>query len=425
MTNTPLSCLFSGIARALPVIAWNALLTLIGLLLIAITGEIYYRVKLPFVALSKPRHFVKDVGYLYKPHAEVRATNLSEFWTISRTNSLGFLDREPLSPQRTAESCHIAVIGDSFVEASQVPIEAKFHVRLEQEARRKLPNLDVTTSAFGRDNTGPVSQLPFYDHYVQRLKPDLLVLVLVHNDFENSSTFLRSTVLRYGHYPFNRLALTTAYAVRSTTGEIQLRSPQRISPTELARPRVFSLDISRLFLGRILYRHLIDRRTGIRRHFRDESGKCICCPSSSNDKRFSEPHDFQMHFLKNDLDSPCNDAFDFLGFALDSFQQMAQRDGASLVALATDSLWAYPKPREATEQGYHSLVRKLMEARGIPLIDLYDYVLRQGRRIEDGRFALDGHWNVQGHQWVAEALLEYLERNQSVCDTASAGAGTP
>ena len=425
MTNTRLTWLFSGIVRALPVIAWNALLSLIGLLLIAVTGEIYLRVKLPFVALSKPRHFVKDVGYLYKPHVEVRATNLSEFWTISRTNSLGFLDREPLSPQRAAESCHIAVIGDSFVEASQVPIEAKFHVRLEHEARRKLPNLDVTTSAFGRDNTGPVNQLPFYDHYVQRLKPDLLVLVIVHNDFENSSTFLRSTRLRYGQYPFNRLALTTAYAVRSTTGEIQLRSPQRISPAELGKPGIFSFGTTRSFLGRVFYRHIIDKRTGMRRYFRGESGKCICCSNTSSDKRFNEDHDFHLHFLKNDLESPCRDAFDFLGFALESFQQMAQRDGASLVVLATDSLWTYPKSKEATDQGYHILVRKLTEARGIPLIDLYDYVLRQGRRIEDGRFALDGHWNVQGHQWVAEALLEYLERNQSVCDTASTGAGTP
>ena len=442
MTNPPPALppsRISGVARALPVLAWNALLSLIGLLLIAVTGEIYYRVKLPFVALSKPRHFVKDVGYLYKPHAEVRSTNLSEFWTISRANSLGFLDREPLSPQRTAESCHIAVIGDSFVAASQVPIAAKFHVRLEHEARRKLPNLDVTTSAFGRDATGPVNQLPFYEHYVQRLKPDLLVLVIVHNDFENSST-----LLNYEHYPSRQFALTMAHAERSTTGEIRLRPPLHRSfarqfaltmdhaerstteETEFAELGIYSEVLSRSFLAKIFYRHMIDRMTAMQRGYsRKESEKCICCPRNSSDKKFSEDHDYRIHFLKNDLHGPCKDAFDFLGFALDRFQQMARRDGASLVVLATDTLRDYPRSEDEAYQGYHILARKLTEARGIPFIDLYDYVVRQGGRVEDGRFALDRHWNIQGHQWAAEALLEYLERNQWVCDTDSTSAGTP
>lgn len=425
--ESPASTRISGVTRALPIIAWNALLSLIGLLLIAVTGEIYYRVKLPFVVISKPRHFVKDVGYLYRPHAEVRSTNLSEFWTISRANSLGFLDREPLSPQRTAESCHIAMIGDSFVAASQVPIEAKFHVRLEHEARRKLPNLDVTTSAFGRDATGPVNQLPFYEHYVQHLKPDLLVLAIVHNDFENSSP-----VLYDEHYPSRQFALTMAHAVRSSTGEIRLVPPrlrafaELVERAELAAPGIYSRVLSKSFLGQVFYRHMIDRMTAIHsRYSRDESGKCICCSKTSSDRKFSENHDFQMHFLKNDLHGPCKDAFDFLGFALDRFQQMAQRDGASLVVLATDTLRDYPRSEEAADKGYHILARKLTEARGIPFIDLYDYIVRQGGRTDDGRFALDRHWNIQGHQWAAEALLEYLERNQSVCDTYSADAGTP
>ena len=132
-----------------------------------------------------------------------------------------------------------------------------------------------------------------------------------------------------------------------------------------------------------------------------------------------------MNFLKNDLHGPCKDAFDFLGFALDRFQQMAQRDGASLAVLATDTLRDNPKSEDANDQGFHLLARKLTEARGIPFIDLYDYVVRQGGRIEDGRFALDRHWNSQGHQWAAEALLEYLERNQAVCDTYFADTGTP
>ena len=80
-------------------------------------------------------------------------------------------------------SCHVSVIGDSFVDAMQVPVAAKVHVRLEALAARRLPRLDVTTSAFGMFDTGQIAQLPFYDTYARRLHPKLLVLVFFHNDF--------------------------------------------------------------------------------------------------------------------------------------------------------------------------------------------------------------------------------------------------
>ena len=415
--------------RAFTVIGWNALLSLTGLLLVAVTGEIYLRVKLPFAVVSKPRHFVKDVGYLYKPYAEVRATNLSEFWTTTRVNSLGFLDREPLSPQRAAESCHIAVIGDSFVLASEVPIEAKFHVRLEHEARRKLPNLDVTTSAFGVGASGPVNQLPLYERYVRPLKPNLLVLSMAFNDFKDSSS-----LLRYWDYQFRFDGLPMAHAVRSPTGEIQLKSPVPNLAVSGNRSAVLEL-FSKSFLGGILISNSegIYRKTinGLKAVVLGESAaegeertRCLCCPRTSSDE-YRKPHDFRSHLFSDNLHGPCKDVLDFLGFALDSFQKMAQQDGASLVILATDTLWTYPKFRKEPDQRYHILVRQLAEARGIPIVDHYDYIIRQGGRSEDGTFPLDRHWNAQGHQWAAEALLEYLERNQSICDTDSAVAGTP
>ena len=70
------------------------------------------------------------------------------------------------------------------------------------------------------------------------------------------------------------------------------------------------------------------------------------------------------------------------------------------------------------------LLREMADIRGIPVIDLYDYLLRQGGRIESRlsamRFAHDRHWNETGHRWAAEAVLEYLKENQGICDTRTA-----
>ena len=56
------------------------------------------------------------------------------------------------------------------------------------------------------------------------------------------------------------------------------------------------------------------------------------------------------------------------------------------------------------------------EARGIPVIDQYGYILRQGGRIEDAHWPHDRHWSPTGHRWAAEALFEWIERHQDVCN---------
>ena len=137
------------VIKVLRVVAYNVLFTFVGLILIALVGEGYLRLTMPFLKTNATPHFVQGVGYLRAPNSEVRYTNGLDFWTISRTNSLGFLDHEPINPQRAAESCHIAMIGDSVVEAREVPIADKFHVRLEELAARHLPHLDITTAAYG------------------------------------------------------------------------------------------------------------------------------------------------------------------------------------------------------------------------------------------------------------------------------------
>lgn len=120
------------------------------------------------------------------------------------------------------------------------------------------------------------------------------------------------------------------------------------------------------------------------------------------------------------------EAFELTEFGLDQFKERADRDGASLAILATESLSASAKgPWDKTEgRTPGDFLRGMAEMRGIPVIDLYDYMIRQGGRIEDRllamRFAHDLHWSEIGHRWAAEAVLAYLKENQSICDTKPA-----
>ena len=206
--------------RALRLIGWNTLLLVAGLALIGLAGETWLRSTAPFRKAPSPQVFVPGVGLLRPPDTEIRWTNELDYWTVSRTNRLGFLDREPPSPERAAGSCHVDVIGDSFVEAKQVPIPEKFHVRLEEMAARELPALDVTTSAFGRGGTGQINQLAFYDAYVRPLRPKLVVLVFVPNDFIDNLPFWMAS--RRGLDPEH---LPYVSAARAEDGSLRLCPP--------------------------------------------------------------------------------------------------------------------------------------------------------------------------------------------------------
>jgi len=116
-------------------------------------------------------------------------------------------------------------------------------------------------------------------------------------------------------------------------------------------------------------------------------------------------------FRQKDLPPFFEAALDFTAFGLDQFKQRADRDGASLVILSTHTMGSRGDP------GYDRMYT-LASARGIPVIDQYDYILSQGAEIKDARWPRDWHWNAAGHQWAAEALLEYLKRNPAVCRAA-------
>lgn len=97
-----------------------------------------------FIEGSIPYRFVDGVGLIREPNAEMRYANWDDDdFVVSRTNSLGFLYREPVSAELAAAGCHIAFIGDSFLETREVSIADKFHMRPEEMA---APNCRIWTS---------------------------------------------------------------------------------------------------------------------------------------------------------------------------------------------------------------------------------------------------------------------------------------
>ena len=417
------------------VLCWNAAWTAVGLALIVAAGEAWCRLTMPFAESSIPTHFVHDVGMMMKPDTETYHTNNLDFWTISRTNNLGFLDRQPSSAERAANSCHVAIIGDSFVAAKQIPIADKVQVRLEDLAAQRLPQLDVTTSAYAYPGTGQINQIPYYDEYAQHMRPKLVVLVFVPNDYVNNVTGLWAMV-NYEH-PERQPYLT---GKRNRQGVIKLRPPSVDFKT-----RRFSMRRKRwIFLSRSLgvlqdsfledlWNRSLDKAARVS-HFVAKLGalglrypvpqtECARAALMNHSSIFhpwlddwswfddwaSEGRSVGSLFSRRrDLPRAIERALDYTAFSLDQFKERADHDNFRLVILSVHLMGTEGDPSFDRMYG-------MAETRGIPVINQHDWIVRQRGRVKDANWAHDSHWNVTGHHWAAEALLEYIERNQDVC----------
>ena len=420
--------------------AWNILLALAGLALIAAAGEVYLRASAPsdseFDGVH-PRQFQPGAGRTYRPNSEVRATNGLDFWQASRANSLGFLDREPLSPQDAAASCHVAVIGDSFVEAPHVPIAGKIQARLEDIAAARMPSLDVTASAFGVSDTGQVNQLPYYDRFARSSRPNLIVLVFVSNDFKDNSSVLKAMAPR----AWDPVKSPYATAYKREDGNVALRPPDPGHESHIFGAgagggweaiqqslRLLGIetraDDGWTFSQVVEYRILSTSRfiNWVNKKWKSarpseynvlERARILserpCCENILDGWTPREYWAIDKVFKREDPLPPVfQDAVDYTAFALDEFKARADRDGARLVILSSYTM-------ESRGDPLFDRMSAMAQERGMPVIDQYAYIKRQGYKMEDARFKHDFHWSANGHLWAAEALMEWIERNPDVC----------
>ena len=407
------------------VAGWNLLASALGCLSLGIAIETCFRwfgpPRAPVVNLAEqPAYwrFVPGVGLLRPPHSELHYSDGREYWTVQRANSLGFLDREPIEPDRAAESCHIAVIGDSMVEAREVSVSEKLQVVLEEMAAREAPHLDVTTSAFGIQNTGQMNQLAFYDRYARRLDPDLVILVVHRNDIHHDNAPHR-------HRPTVSSRLKHGLAIRDENGGIRWFPPAldfSAAAFPLASERLDSWRTRALYPAARVS-HVI-RWLGARTLwlYHDVPGSITASNTPGNGAHVSElPAGLTVSRWFASSDDSSNDdpigryrqnlrsrsgtaAFDeSRGLSAVSLQQFKRRtghDGAALVILDAH--------RNSDGWTVHTL-RETAGALGIPVVNYGEYVTRQGGRIEDLYWSTDTHWTPAGHRRAAEAIWNHIE----------------
>lgn len=169
---------------------------------------------LRLAGISYPYLYIPDpyTGYAPRPNAE--AWWKKEGAAYLRINSVGFRDHEH-AIQKPSGTLRIAVLGDSYTEALQVPIEQTYWSIVGQELQgcQALAGRQAEVINFGVSGYGTTQELLTLRHKVWSYSPDIVILAfLTGNDVRDNSRVLNDDPMRpYFAYKDGRLVLDETF----------------------------------------------------------------------------------------------------------------------------------------------------------------------------------------------------------------------
>jgi hypothetical protein len=158
--------------------------------------ELGVRLWMPQFPLTEPAHDVlfltpdRTVGWKHPESFTFfwngRNPYCIEFRVPVTTNNFGFRDHD-WRTGKAADTVRIAVLGDSFIEAIQVPLEQTSTRLLERLLTARFPGKSLETLNFGVSNYSVGQYLILYDEYVRRFQPDYVVVFASYLNFTRTT----------------------------------------------------------------------------------------------------------------------------------------------------------------------------------------------------------------------------------------------
>jgi hypothetical protein len=295
------------------------------------------------------------------------------------TNSLGHRDRER-SFEKPPGTHRILMLGDSFCEGYQVPLEALVHVRLEAMLRKHTPEKPVEVLNACVQGYGMAQEWLYLRREGARLAPDAVLLMLnLGNDFHDSF---------HGFTPSSKPSFDWEEAGLAYY-------PAKVSAL---RMMAINYGLTRSQVLRLVYRYGIKRS---RWAFRvaGQMGLLSTVPNKpvSDENRLRMRHIGQA--IVERMDGFCRERG--MGFFVFMFPH-----GADVRVLA--------RGERPMASFFEKEMAAFLEAREIP----YTSAVGPFReKWEEGRapYLLNGrgHWSEEGHKVAAEILFEHLKAREA------------
>jgi lysophospholipase L1-like esterase len=274
-----------------------------------------------------------------------------------------------------AGALRIAIIGDSFVEALQVPYDASLAEQLEGMAGGR-----VQVYRFGISGA-PLSQyLAMARHVAQTYRPDVMLLQLVHNDFDESYTAVA------GRYTSSFLKL--CMQGDQVAGEIP--------------PAPYQADWRDWLRQTATLRYLYYRRK--------LDPKALLVPFMRG-----PPPAYQANVALDTLASQRSAMTNIADYVFAQFRALSLQYGFTPVLIMDGDRRAIAAGLDSAPlyRGgalwLNAMASRMAAKHGIRFIDLHPVFEADWRAHRQPlNFISDNHWNESAHQIAAEALAAYL-----------------
>jgi GDSL-like Lipase/Acylhydrolase family len=280
--------------------------------------------------------------------------------------------------ERRSGVARIAMVGDSYVEALQVDHHQSVAERLMVELAADLPGVEAYRFAI---SGAPLSQyLHMVERAVGRYRPDWIVVLMVHNDFDESFTFVP------GRY-------TSSFLKLRVEGD---RVVEEIAPTRW-QPGLAEL-LRRTATARYLY---------YRWQVRPNILKSWFVPSARADTaRFGVNIDVDAVLRQMPQIRAATD------HVFGRLEEVSRRSGAKLLLVMDgDRAAIYAGEAPGRPFALTAMAADLARTHGIAFLDL-TAAFAADWRASHRRFEhlSDAHWNEHGHAVAARAIAGAMRR---------------
>ncbi|MBO9394880.1 DUF5989 family protein [Caldilinea sp.] len=385
-------------------------------------------------------------GWSLIPNSSGRWYNaMYEFDVAVTINELGLRSPEPLTYAKKDGVYRILVIGDSFVEAMQVPIEQTFGYQLERLLNEagvrigdKTAEIEVINAGVG--SWGTDQQLLWLRHEGYKFDPDLIVLAFYPaNDFMNNYMpleFANQQAVRKPWFELvdGQLQLNDFPFDPDKVGESRRRLRELIGVTaNTNNALVTNNDTPGVLRGigewlhqySALYRYLVPRLRVVAPHFTAwlaQSG-LIEAGHEVNDLAQGPTYiPIAYGVYASPIAEPWPQALLTTRAILEEFKREADQLGAPLRSVlipsyeeVDDRQWSRVLQRYPAMQAHRwdtaqpaMLTKQIFDEVGIPLLDLTPIMRQSAEQGKNLYFRDDRHFTPEGHAVAAHTLATWL-----------------
>ncbi len=308
---------------------------------------------------------------IYKPNMRYHSSGIC-FKNYTSINRLGFHAKD-IDPEKKPGTFRIVVMGSSFTEAFQVPLEKNFSSLLEAELNANPgKKYDYEVVPFGIAGNGTYLDMIYYEKYAKALKPDLVIDLTTE-------------------YELTRNQPTVTYPPRfDRQGQAILDLPANSQNTFVVRLKNFFRN-SKLFMN-LYFRYLaLDSRF---KNYLSHPTLFSRVQEPTTQGNTPAPDQTVLWETEKKL--------------LSQFSSLVKRDNSRFLLVS----WFNPQLDDTLKKNYLDEFEASANRNHFAYLDLAPSMEQAAQReAKSPIWVCDDHWNEFGHKWAATGIHDYLLSN--------------